>query len=213
GGRIFVPGRGGDAAGAAAPASLNMLLPRMRRFSNDNAISMEFLTANSGYPMLVQAPYGKGTLCVLALPDDFADIYRLPQSVLTQIRSLLGRDLFVSLDAPDHVSLFVYDNRAFIVQNFQSQAVSTRVTARATALRDLLSNKTVAASAGGGGGEARGGRGGGGLTPDFAEAEAYFQEVTRGGRGGGGRGGVAGNGRSSFEVPVAAHSFRVFAAE
>jgi hypothetical protein len=185
----------------------------MRRFSNDNAISMEFLTANSGYPMLVQAPYGKGTLCVLALPDDFADIYRLPQSVLTQIRSLLGRDLFVSLDAPDHVSLFVYDNRAFIVQNFQSQAVSTRVTARATALRDLLSNKTVAASAGGGGGEARGGRGGGGLTPDFAEAEAYFQEVTRGGRGGGGRGGVAGNGRSSFEVPVAAHSFRVFAAE
>jgi len=204
-------GRGGDAAGAAGPASLNMLLPRMRRFSNDNAISMEFLTANSGYPMLVQAPYGKGTLCVLALPDDFADIYRLPQSVLTQVRSLLGRDLFVSLDAPDHVSLFVYDNRAFIVQNFQSQAVATRVMVRATALRDLLSNKTVAASAGGGGGEARGGRGGGGLTPEqLGELASFFG---RGGRGGGGLFGVAGNGRSSFEVPVAAHSFRVFAAE
>jgi hypothetical protein len=184
-------GRGGAAAVAAPQTNLNMLLPRMRRFSNDNGIGLEFTTANSGYPMLVQAPYGKGTLCVLALPDDFADIYRLPQSVLTQIRTLLGRDLFVSLDAPDHVSLFVYDNRAFIVQNFQSKAVSTRVTARATALRDLLSGKTIAPSAGLG--AAAGGR--------------------RGGFGGGGRGGAGAPAGSSFEVPVAAHSFCVFAAE
>ena len=146
-------GRGGDAAGAAAaPASLNMLLPQMRHFENDTWTSMEFSTANSGYPMLIQAAYGKGTFYALALPDDFADIYRLPQSVLTQIRNLLGQDLFVSLDAPDHVSLFVYDNRTFIVQNFQSQPVTARVTARATALRDLLSDQTIASSGGGGGG-------------------------------------------------------------
>jgi len=182
-------GRGGDAGGAAAPGNLNMLLPQMRHFENDNRSGMEFSTANSGYPMLIQASYGKGTFCALALPDDFADIYRLPQSVLTQIRTLLGRDLFVSLDAPDHVSLFVYDNRTFIVQNFQTKAVATRVTARATALRDLLSDKTVSASVGGGG------------------------DGGRGGFGGGGRRGVAAPAGSSFEVPVAAHSFRVFAAE
>jgi hypothetical protein len=194
----MAPGRGGDTAGAAAPASLNMLLPRMRRFSNDTGTGMEFLTAYSGYPMLVSAPYGKGTFYALALPDDFADIYRLPQSVLNQIRGLLGRDMFVTLDAPDHVSLFVYDNRTFIVQNFQTKAVTTRITARATALRDLLTDKTVAASAGGGAdgaGVAGATRGG------------------RAGRGGGRRGGAAGGGGSSFEVPVAAHSFRVFQAE
>ena len=90
--------------------------------------------------------------------------------MLTQIRTLLGRDLFVSIDAPDHVSLFVYDNRTFIVQNFRSEPVTTRVTARATTLRDLLTGKTLASSGGGaragrgggGGGGARGGRGGGG---------------------------------------------------
>ena len=114
-------GGGGAARPAAAPASLNMLLPQMRHFENDTWTGMEFSTADSGYPMVVRAAYGKGTFYALAVPDDFADIYRLPQSVLTQIRSLLGRDLFVSLDAPDHVSLFVYDNRTFIVQNFQSQ--------------------------------------------------------------------------------------------
>ena len=182
---------GGEAAGAAAPtASLNMLLPQMRHFENDTWTSMEFSTADSGYPMLVRAAYGKGTFYALALPDDFADLYRLPQSVLTQIRNLLGRDVFVSLDSPDHVSLFAYDNRTFIVQNFQGQPVTARVSvARATGLRDLLSDKTIAPSQGGGGG----GSG-------------------RGARGGGGRGGGGGGG-PSFEVPVPAHSFRVFAAE
>ena len=185
-------GRGGEAAGAAAaPASMNMLLPQMRHFENDTWTSMEFSTASSGYPMLVRAAYGKGTFYALALPDDFADIYRLPQSVLTQIRNLLGQGQFASMDAPDHVSLFVYDNRTFIVQNFQAQAITARVTARATALRDLLTDKTVAASAGGGGD-------GGGFG---------------GGRRGGGRGGPAGGGGSSFEVSVPGHSFRVFAGE
>jgi len=187
---------GAGAPGAAAPASAGILLPQMRHFENDTTTSMEFNTTDSGYPMLVRASYGKGTFCALALPDDFADIYRLPQSVLTQIRTLLGRDLFVSIDAPDHVSLFVYDNRTFIVQNFQAQAVTTRVTARATALRDLLSNQTLASSGGG----ARAGRGGGG------------GGGARGGRGGA-RGGAGGGASSSFEVRVAAHSFRVFTTE
>jgi hypothetical protein len=68
--------------------------------------------------------------------------------------------------------------------------VTTRVSVvRATTLRDLLNGQTLAAAQRGGGGGA--GR------------------LGRGGRGGGN----AGNGGSSFDVPVPAHSFRVFAAE
>jgi hypothetical protein len=109
--------------------------------------------------------------------------YRLPQSVLNQIRSLLGRDIFVSLDAPDHVSLFAYDNRTFIVQNFRSQPVSTRIwVTGATRIRNLLTDETLAGSQGGGGGRA-------------------------------GRGNFGGPSGTSFEVTVPGHSFRVFAAE
>jgi hypothetical protein len=178
----FGGGRGGGATPASEP-DLNILLPQIRRFENDNRLVINFNTALSGYPMAVSCTYGRGTFSVLAVPDDFADLYRLPQSVLNQIRALLGRDVFVNLDAPDHVSLFAYDNRTFIVQNFRPQPVSARVSVvRATRLHDLLSDQTLAGS------EDRGGQGG------------------RGGFGGAGGG-------TSFQVPVPGHSFRVFAAE
>ena len=168
---------------ALGDKDLNILLPQIRRFENDNRLVINFNTALSGYPMAVSCTYGRCTFSVLAVPDDFADLYRLPQSVLNQIRALLGRDVFVNLDAPDHVSLFAYDNRTFIVQNFRPQPVSARVSVvRATRLHDLLSDQTLAGSEDGGG---QGGRGG------------------FGGAGGG----------TSFQVPVPGHSFRVFAAE
>jgi len=193
GGRFgFGGNRGNDAAGANTEPDLNIALPQMRQFENDAWTSIPFTTAASGYPMVISARYGQGTFYALAIPDDFADLYRLPQSVLDQIRSLLGRDVFVTLSSLDHVSLFAYDNRTFIVQNFQSQPVSTRVSVvRATELRDLLSGQTITSAQGGeaaGGGRGRG-------------------------DGRGGRGGFGGGGGTSFEVAVPAHSFRVFAAE
>jgi len=182
----FATGRG---VAAASEADLNILIPQIRRFENDNRLAINFNTALSGYPLAVSASYGQGTFSVLAVPDDFADLYRLPQGVLNQIRALLGRDLFVSLDAPDHVSLFAYDNHTFIVQNFQSQPVSTRaLVVRATRLRDLLTGQALVSAQGGDG--AAGGRG-----------------ADRFGRGGSETRGAA------FEISVPAHSFRVFSAE
>jgi hypothetical protein len=179
----FPSGRGGVAAAASEP-DVNILLPQIRRFENDNRIVMTFNTALSGYPLAISTAYGQGTFGVLVIPDDFADLYRLPRSVLNQIRTFLGRDVFVSLDAPDHVSLFAYDNRTLIVQNFQSQPVNTRVfVVRATRLRDLLTDQT--------------------LTGGPASATGFFS----------GRGNFGGNNGTPFEVAVPAHSFRVFQAE
>lgn len=185
----FSSGRRGG-TGATPGPELNLLLPQIRRFENDNRLSVTFETALSGYPMVTTSTYGKGAFCVLAIPDDFADLYRVPQETVNQIRALLGRDLFVRLDAPHHVSLFAYDNRTFIVQNFQSQPVNTRVSvSNATRLRDLLSGQTITIS---------------------QNEPAGFGA---GGPGGRGRGRFDGGGGPSFEAAVPAHSFRVFAAD
>jgi hypothetical protein len=171
----FSVGRGGGAP-AASEADLNILLPQIRRFENDNRMAINFNTALSGYPLAISATYGQGMFSVLAIPDDFADLYRLPQSVLNQIRALLGRDVFVNLDAPDHVSLFAYDNHTFIVQNFRPQPVNTRVSiVRATRLHDLLSDQTLAGSEDRGGRGGRGGLGGGGLSFEVAVPAHSFR--------------------------------------
>ncbi len=185
------PGRGGvPSAVTNIEPDLNILMPQMRHLENDDWPTLTFNSPAFSYPMAISASYGKGTFWALAIPDDFADLYRLPQNVLNQLRNLLGREVFVSLDAPDHVSLFAYDNRTFIVQNFRAQSVSTRVSvAGANSIRDLLTNESVASMGGGG-------RGGG---------------IARGGFGGGTRG-ITGNGGTSFDVTVPGHSFRVFSA-
>ena len=185
-------GRGADMTGTNTETDLNILMPQLRHYENDTWTGIPFSTAAYAYPMAVSAGYGRGTFYALAIPDDFADLYRMPRSTLDQIRGLLGHDLFVSLDAPDHVSLFAYDNHAFIVQNFRSQAVNARVlVVRATNLHDLLTGETLAAAPDSGDGSDSG-------WPRF---------------GGGGRGNFGGAGGAAFAVTVPAHSFRVFQAE
>ena len=193
-------GSGGAASKAQAEESdLNIVLPKLRHFENDTWNSILFNTADFGYPMVVGAErstnYGKGTFYVIAIPDDFADLYRLPEAALNQIRSLFNRNMQVSLEAPDHVSLFVYDNRTFIVQNFQGQPVDTRVTvAEAGRIRDLLTDLLISGQTGGRG---RGRGVGGPMMGGMA------------GRGASGRSGS----QASFNVTVPGHSFRVFSAE
>jgi hypothetical protein len=183
-------GRGGT--GVQTPTAgqdLNILMPLIREAENTSGISINYNTDSFGYPMVMTASYGKGSFCILAIPDDYADLYRLPQSVLNQIRSLLGQDIFVSLDAPDHVSLFAYDNRTFIVQNYKSEPVSTRVTVKnAKRLRNLLTDQTI---------------------------ESSQSTGVVGGMAGmrGTRGGIGGVDSVSFDVPVPGNSFRVFQAE
>ena len=185
----FGGGRGAGAAGARAETDLNLILPQMRHFENDSWMGIPFNTAASSYPMVISASYGQGTFYALAIPDDFADLYRLPENVLNQIRGLLGRDLFVRLNAPDHISLFTYHNRTFIVQNFQSQSVVARVSVvRANHLLDLLNDQSIAGTPSSDGGG-------------------------RSGRSGGGRGNFAGSDGTVFSFAVPAHSFRVFAVE
>jgi hypothetical protein len=181
----FSSGRFGGSPAPAEP-DLNILLPQIRRLENDNRLVINYETALSGYPLAISSTYGQGTFCVVAIPDDFADLYRLPQNVLNQLRSLLCREMFVRLDAPHHVSLFAYDNHTFIVQNFQPQPVNTRVSLLQSAkLHDLLNGQTITST---------------------QNAESGI------GVGGGARGGF-GSGGPSFAVPVPAHSFRVFAVE
>ena len=137
--REFGAGRGGR---GGAKLESDLLIPEIRYYTND---SWEVVTAftspnrTSGTPILLSGKYSKGILYVLTIPQAQGELYRYPQNVLRSIRDVVAKDMYVRLDAPSMVSLFVYDNDKFIVESFAEEAVQARIVTdkRITKLRDV----------------------------------------------------------------------------
>jgi hypothetical protein len=142
------------------------------------------------YPVVLSCDYSKGKFYVLTIPNDPADLYALPSTVLSVIRASLGAAEPIRIDsAPAQVAMFRYDNNTFIVQNYLGAAAEVRVSVagRASRIRNLLTDEEIASASGGGG--------------DFGGGFGGFR-----GRGQGGR-----TPRASFTFTVPPHSYMAFA--
>jgi hypothetical protein len=64
---------------------------------------------------------------VIDVPEDFSDLYVLPEGALNQIRSIMCSALPVRIEGPAYVSLFLYDNNTFIVESFSNEPVNIKV--------------------------------------------------------------------------------------
>jgi hypothetical protein len=74
---------------------------------------------NNRYPLLLQVRgLTKGRFYILTIPENFDDLYHLPQEVLSQIRRDMMADIPVYLDSPARVCLFTYDNNTFIAKSY-----------------------------------------------------------------------------------------------
>jgi hypothetical protein len=134
--------------GGGIKADSDILIPLIRYATNDSWEVVSAFTSPSkttGAPILHSAKYSKGILYTLTIPNAIGDLYSYPPAVLKTIRDVVAKDLFVRLDAPSRVSLFVYDNDKFIVESFQENPVQARIVTdkRITKLRDMLTGETL----------------------------------------------------------------------
>jgi len=134
--------------GVTARAETDILLPEIRYATNDSWEVVSALTSASkttGTPLLHSARYSKGVLYVLTVPQAQGDLYSLPPDTLTAIRDVVCRDLYVRLEAPAPVGLFVYDNDTFIVESFREASGQARIVTdkRIAKLRDLLTGREL----------------------------------------------------------------------
>jgi hypothetical protein len=83
---------------------------------------------------------------VLTIPDNFADLYRLPPGVTTAIKNYLMRGFPVRLDGPAQVALFAYDNHTCIVESYLPVETDVNVSAPAgfTRLKNLVTGEIIA---------------------------------------------------------------------
>jgi len=129
-------------------AKSDILIPQIKYLTNDSWEEISCRASGIGYPILHSAEYANGTLYVLTIPENFGDLYNFPAEVLTRIKETLARDLYVRLEGPSQVALFVYDNDTFIVESFLPELVDINivVTKQVGGLRDILSGEVLSQS-------------------------------------------------------------------
>jgi hypothetical protein len=125
----------------------DILFPEVRFYTNDSWSIIRGVAGPKGNPLLLMNNYSKGTIYLLNVPENAADLYKLPQAALTQIKHYLLADFPVTLDAPDRVSLFAYDNGAIVLQSFRDtpSTVNVVLPSEFVKLRDLKTGALLTA--------------------------------------------------------------------
>jgi len=109
--------------GFSETAPQAILLPQVHYLTNE---AWDILSARSGpqgFPLVLSQAYGKGRLLVVAIPENPADLYRIPPHTLSRLREFLSINLPVRLEGPSLVSLFLYDNGSLVVESFRDEPV------------------------------------------------------------------------------------------
>lgn len=136
----FGPGSGTDLGKSSAP----ILIPHLRFLTNDAWPVVRGIADDNGFPMMLMNQYANGKLYVMTIPENFTDLYLIPDATLNAIRSYVMGDFPLRIEAPAKVSLFAYDNGAMIVESFRDEPADVTILATdATSLTDLVSGENL----------------------------------------------------------------------
>ena len=144
--RDFRAGWGPGSSLASEDHSSGILFPEVRFITTDAWGLVSAVEHGNGYPLILMDKYSKGTLFVWTIPDDFRNLYALPNDVTAAIRAVVMKDFFVRVDGPSQVALFAYDNGAFVLESYLPAAAATTVTVQGefTKLRNLATGEVIA---------------------------------------------------------------------
>ena len=113
--------------GPRIPIDREMMIPQIKYFTNDSWEVVSAFDGTNGWPIVHRGDYAKGKFYVLTIPNNFIDLYRLPEEVLTKIKEILTPGMPALLEGPGYTSLFVYDNHTVIVESFSDQTQQVRL--------------------------------------------------------------------------------------
>ena len=135
----------GAGSGADLGKTSEILVPEIAFLTNDAWPIVRGTANGRGAPLLLMDRYSKGILYVLTIPENANDLYALPQPVLTAIRRYILSGFPFILDAPSKVSLFAYDNHAFVVESFLDAPADVTISLldEASHLRNLATDEEI----------------------------------------------------------------------
>jgi len=108
-------------------APRDVLFPELHYFTNDAWPIIRGVAGARGFPVLLMNRYSKGVLYVLSIPSNIGDLYSMPPGVMNSVKTYLMADAPVRIEAPAGVSLFTYDNGAYVIQSFRDTPTTVKV--------------------------------------------------------------------------------------
>ena len=96
-------------------------------------------------PLILRSTYGKGRLITIAIPDNQADIYRIPRPCVDALKRLLDPDNYVS---GKDFSVFTYDDGSMILYRYvkgdvRPAHVQIYTRKNEAALKDMVTGETI----------------------------------------------------------------------
>lgn len=89
------------------------------------------------FPLLLDDFYGKGHLYIWNIPDNFADLYKLPKDIIGSINKMFAKDLPVYLENEAKYNLFIYDNDVFGIYSYRPYAEDLTIILRGEQYRGI----------------------------------------------------------------------------
>lgn len=98
--------------------------------NNSSWSDITMLVEDCNFPLMTEDAYGKGRLFILNVPDNFADLYQLPDAVWETIAKHLSMGQKVYLGGGAKFSLFAYNNNRYVIQNYKPIPAPCKVVVR-----------------------------------------------------------------------------------
>jgi len=91
------------------------------------------------FPLMTEDNYGKGRFFVLNVPENYADLYKLPMEVIRNIAKHISMGQRVYIGGEPKFSLYAYDNNTYALVSYSDVPKEVQIIVRgdATAIKDI----------------------------------------------------------------------------
>lgn len=114
--------------------------------TNATVSDISLIAGEHNFPIMTEDNYGKGRFFILNLPENYADLYKLPLKVIRGINKHLSMGQRVYLGCQPKFNLFSYSNNVYGIASYRPMTDTAQVIVRGACkgLRDLESGAVYA---------------------------------------------------------------------
>jgi len=125
----------------------NVLFEILNYKTNATVSDVSLIAGEHNFPIVTEDNYGKGRFFILNLPENFADLYKLPLEVIRAINKHLSMGQQVYLGCRPKFNLFAYGNNVYGVASYRPMTDTAQVIVRGECkgLRDLETGEVYTA--------------------------------------------------------------------